>query len=166
MSSKQCPFCKSWIPLPLRRSDAAFEKHKSQCDPVRYKAQVAYGHELIGGDAPDLLAPPEEMDDATRDAVRKAMIGEEPASVMVERLVGLADDEPPARVVDAVQEPTAPESSLTSPERGSPIGLYTIYLSEDDRERIGLYLGLKHPKKEDLREFAYEAIAKAIRSIE
>ena len=30
-NAQQCPYCKGWITLPLRRARASFEKHKLAC---------------------------------------------------------------------------------------------------------------------------------------
>lgn len=30
-NAQQCPYCKGWITLPLRRARAAFEAHKLKC---------------------------------------------------------------------------------------------------------------------------------------
>lgn len=52
MRSKQCPFCKQWVSLPLRRPDSAFVEHKRECDPAGYRHQREYAAELLGDPPP------------------------------------------------------------------------------------------------------------------
>jgi hypothetical protein len=182
-NTKRCPFCKGWIPLPIRNVDAAFEKHKKACNPEGYKQQVAYGKELLGGNAPDLLAPPEEMTVEDRAMIHDAMIGETieaSAPLPVEErdlrrqetdaiLESWIDDfrnvaADPNK--DTIQEPDASESSLTSPDSGKPVGLYTIYVSDEDWARIARHIGKRQAKKEDVRDFAYSAIRQALKELD
>lgn len=51
-NSKRCPFCKGWIPLPIREPDRAFNRHKKECDPDGYARQVAFTADLLGGPDP------------------------------------------------------------------------------------------------------------------
>lgn len=173
MGSKQCPFCKQWITLPIRRDQEAFEKHKKQCDPVGYARQQEAKRELLGGDAPDLLAPPEEMDDATRQAVRADMLG-----VTSDEERDLVRQESEERITQFMEEmrvleepeghtPATRNIAAATDEASFSVGLYTIYLSEDERARVGAYMGRKGPAtKEQIREFAYDAIAKALQELQ
>lgn len=75
MRSKQCPFCKQWISLPLRRPEAAFDDHKRACNPDGYKHQREYAAELLGETPPteeELLAEAKRREprDTSEDTIK------------------------------------------------------------------------------------------------
>lgn len=37
-NAQQCPYCRQWITLPLRRARAAFDAHKRQCQTPAERA--------------------------------------------------------------------------------------------------------------------------------
>lgn len=40
--TRQCPYCRQWIPMPLRRQREAFEAHKHACHEKTYPAWYAH----------------------------------------------------------------------------------------------------------------------------
>lgn len=141
-NSKRCPFCNGWIPLPLRRADAAFEKHKKECDPAGWQRQQDFEKELLGGGMPDLLAPPEEMTDKTRTEIAKVMLERDSDTASLEEL------ETAEGIIDALTAETPSESQAVrlEPVNQGPtimIWLDTIPVSEAWRLEVGRRIGKK-----------------------
>jgi len=55
--SKRCPVCKEWIPLGVRRTRQAFERHIKTEHPEAYQRQQEYKAEMLGAPLPPKKEP-------------------------------------------------------------------------------------------------------------
>ena len=50
--TKRCPFCNTWVPVPLRRQRQAIEQHMRDCNRREFRRVQRWTQDLLDGKLP------------------------------------------------------------------------------------------------------------------